>query len=471
MGTTAMNQIWQMTASEIASAVRSKMMSASEVTSAHLERLDDVNPKINAVVQDCREDALQAAKRVDEAVARGEDPGVLCGVPVTIKVNVDQKGYATTNGLRLFEHQVAQHDSPVVSNIRKAGGVIVGRTNTPAFSLRWFTKNSLHGQTLNPRNKDITPGGSSGGAAAAVAAGICALGHGTDIAGSIRYPAYACGLHGLRPSLGRVPAYNASAADRYIGAQLMAVSGPIARSISDIAISLTAMAAHDFRDPWYMPVSLAQQDFPKRAALTAAPDGMHVAEDIRAALADAADKLRAAGWTVDEIECPPMRPAAEINAHLWMAETQFGAKGLIRDEADPDAQFVFKQMSKDAGDIGLDGLMLALQARAGLVREWALFLRDYPIVVCPVSGELPFDQQLDVQSEADFAEVLEAQLTQRALPAIGVPSLSVATGSIRGRPIGVQLIAPHYREDILLAAGLDIEAGGEPIQVAEPNWD
>jgi amidase len=466
-----MSHIWQMTASEIASAVRLKKLSATEVARAHFERLDHVNPRINAVVQDCREEALHAARKVDEAVARGEDPGVLCGVPVTIKVNVDQEGYATTNGLRLLEKQVALHDSPVVSNIRKAGGVIVGRTNTPAFSLRWFTNNSLHGQTLNPRNKDITPGGSSGGAAAAVASGICAMAHGTDIAGSIRFPAYACGLHGLRPSLGRVPAYNASAAERFIGAQLMATSGPIARSISDIAISLTAMAGPDPRDPWYVPASLSKQDFPKRAALVVAPDGMQVAEEVRVALVDAADKLRAAGWAVDEVECPPMRPAAEINALLWMAEMQFGAKGLIQEEADPDSQFVFAQMSRDVGDIGLGDVMTALQARARLVREWALFLRDYPIVICPVSGELPFDQQLDVQSEASFAKVFEAQLTQRALPVIGVPALSVATGETGGRPVGVQLIAPHYREDILMAAGLDLEAAGEPIHVAEPNWD
>jgi len=165
-----------------------------------------------------------------------------------------------------------------------------------------------------------------------------------------------------------------------------------------------------------------------------------------------------------------MRPAAEINAHLWMAETQFAANDMIRQEADQDAQFVFEQMSKDVGHIGLEGLMKALQTRAGLVREWALFLHDYPIVICPVSGELPFDQQLDVQSEDAFAKVFEAQLIQRALPTIGVPSLSVATGEIRGRPVGVQLIAPSYREDILLAAGLDIEAAGEPVQVAEPNW-
>jgi amidase len=466
-----MSHIWQMTASEIASSVRSKKLSATEVANAHFQRLDDVNPKINAVVQDCREEALLAAQQVDDAVARGEDPGALCGVPVTIKVNVDQKGYATTNGLRLLENQVALHDSPVVSNIRKAGGVILGRTNTPAFSLRWFTKNSLHGQTLNPRNKDITPGGSSGGAAAAVASGICAMAHGTDIAGSVRFPAYACGLHGLRPSLGRVPAYNASAAERFIGAQLMATSGPIARSISDIAISLTAMAGPDPRDPWYVPASLEKRDFPKRAALAVAPDGMHVTDEVRLALADAADKLRAAGWTVDEVECPPMRPAAQINSVLWMAEMQFGAKNLVRQEADADAEFVFEQMMRDVGDIKLEDVMTALQVRAGLVREWALFLRDYPIVICPVSGELPFDQQLDVQSENSFARVFESQLTQRALPVIGVPALSVATGEIRGRPVGVQLIAPHYREDILLAAGLDLEAAGESIQVADPNWD
>lgn len=466
-----MGHIWQMTASEIASAVRSKQLSAAEVASAHLQRLDDVNPKINAIVHDCREDALVAAQRVDAAIARGEDPGALCGVPFTIKVNVDQQGYATTNGLRLLENQVAVHDSPVVSNIRKAGGVIVGRTNTPAFSLRWFTKNSLHGQTLNPRNKDITPGGSSGGAAAAVASGICAVAHGTDIAGSIRFPAYACGLHGLRPSLGRVPAYNASAAERYIGAQLMATSGPIARSIADIAMTLTAMARPDPRDPWYVPASLAKRDFPKRAALAVAPDGMQVSDDVRTALAEASGKLRASGWTIDEIACPPMRPAAEINALLWMAEMQFGAKDLIRREADPDAHFVFAQMKRDVGDIGVDEVMTALQARAALVRQWAVFLNDYPLVICPVSGELPFDQQLDVQSEESFAQVFEAQLTQRALPVIGVPALSVATGEIRGRPVGVQLIAPHYREDILLDAGQDLESVGEPIKVAEPDWD
>ncbi len=459
-----MTEIWQMSASKIARAVRSGALSAHEVTKAHLQRLDQVNPRINAVVQAFAHEALESARKVDDRITNGEDPGVLCGVPVTIKVNVDQKGHATTNGLKLWENLVAEHDSPVVTNIRKAGGVILGRTNTPAFSLRWFTNNDLHGQTLNPRDASITPGGSSGGAAAAVAAGICALAHGTDIAGSIRYPAYACGLHGLRPTLGRVPAFNASAGERFIAGQIMAVSGPIARTIGDIRIGLEALAAPDPRDPWYVPVPLGLGAFEKRAALCPAPDGMPVVPEVVAALKDAALKLEAAGWHIEERDCPPMRAAADINAKLWMAETQVAAQEMIAREAEADSQFVFAQMVEDAGPVGMDGLMTALQQRAALVREWSLFLDQFPVVICPVSGQLPFDQQQDVRSPAAFREVFEAQLTQRALAALGLPALAVATGQAAARPVGVQLVAARYREDILLEAGGVIEGDGGEVE-------
>ena len=146
---------WQMSAAEIAGAVRAGQISATEIAQAHLEHMSQVNPKVNAVVQEFPEEALRAAGEVDAAIARGQDPGPLCGVPVTIKVNVDQQGHATTNGLASLKDAVADADSPVVTNIRKAGGVIVGRTNTPTLSLRWFTKNNVHGQTLNPRNQAI----------------------------------------------------------------------------------------------------------------------------------------------------------------------------------------------------------------------------------------------------------------------------------------------------------------------------
>ncbi len=190
-----MEDIWRLSAADLAALIKSKNVSAKEAATAALARLDAVNPKINAVVDHRPADVLAQAAAIDAAIARGEEVGVLAGVPITIKVNVDQAGFATTNGLKLQRDVVAKVDNPVVANLRKAGAVILGRTNCPAFSYRWFTTNLIHGDTKNPRDPGITPGGSSGGAGAAVAAGIGHIAHGTDIAGSIRYPAYACGVH------------------------------------------------------------------------------------------------------------------------------------------------------------------------------------------------------------------------------------------------------------------------------------
>jgi len=262
-----MTDLWRLSATDLAARIRAREVSATDAARAALARLEAVNPRLNAVVAHSPEQVLAEAAAVDAALARGEDPGPMAGVPVTIKVNVDQKGWATTNGLRIQRELIAEQDSPVVSSLRRAGAVILGRTNTPAFSLRWFTSNSLHGRTLNPRDPAITPGGSSGGAAAATAAGIGAVGHGTDIGGSVRYPAYACGIHGLRPTLGRIAAYNASGPDRAIGAQLMAVSGPIARTIADISLALAAMSRPDPRDPWWVPAPPEGPPAPKRAVL------------------------------------------------------------------------------------------------------------------------------------------------------------------------------------------------------------
>ena len=158
-----MSELWKLPGYEISELVRSKQISAVEVTKAHLERLKEVNPKLNAVVQEMPEEAIEDAKEIDKKIQIGEDPGILCGVPLTIKVLADQKGFATTNGLKIQKDLIAKTDSPIVSNVKQAGALIVGRTNTPAFSLRWFTNNDIHGQTLNPHHKNLTPGGSSGG--------------------------------------------------------------------------------------------------------------------------------------------------------------------------------------------------------------------------------------------------------------------------------------------------------------------
>ncbi len=464
-----MTELWRLTAAETAARVASRAVSAREVTQAALERLAAVNPAINAVVQEMPEEALAAADAVDAALARGEKPGPLAGVPVTIKVNVDQKGHATTNGLRIQSGLVATEDNPVVANMRKAGAIIIGRTNTPAFSLRWFTRNSLHGHTKNPRNPALTPGGSSGGAASATAAGIGAIGHGTDIGGSIRYPAYACGIHGLRPTLGRVPAWNPSGPERAVGAQLMAVSGPLARSIEDIRLSFAAMAAEDLRDPWWVPAPLEGPAYPKRAALCVKPEGMNTTPEVEHALRDAALRLQSAGWSIVETACPPLREPAALQAMLWLAESRRGLNTALEKEGDPDASFVFAQMESLCPKPDLNSFQDALQARAGFTRQWQAFLKNYPVLLVPVSAEPPFPDLLDVESPESFRRVMESQLVQVGLPLMGLPGLTVATGQTKtGAPMGVQLIAGRYREDVLLDAGSVIEAGGTPVTVADP---
>jgi amidase len=186
-----MDEIWRWSATRIAAAIRKREISAKDALEACLARMSAVNPKLNAVTVDLSDAARAAAERADRAVANGDALGPLHGVPVTIKENVDQEGSATTNGVVGFQNIIAKADSPIVANWKRAGAIIVGRTNTPAFSFRLDTVNDLRGRTYNPWSKTRTPGGSSGGAASSVAAGITPLAHGNDIAGSVRFPAYA----------------------------------------------------------------------------------------------------------------------------------------------------------------------------------------------------------------------------------------------------------------------------------------
>lgn len=456
-----MFNLWRMPAWELAARVREKEISAREAAQAALERLAAINPSINAVV-DCRpEDVFAQAEQMDAAIARGEAPGPLAGVPVTVKVNIDQAGYATTNGVTLQRDLIAQSNSPVVDNLRKAGAIILGRTNTPAFSYRWFTSNLLHGKTVNPHDPSLTPGGSSGGAAAAVAAGIGHLAHGTDIAGSIRYPAYACGVHGLRPTPGRIAAYNASLPERPIGPQLTAVSGPIGRTIRDLRIGLAAMSGPDARDPWWVPAPLEGPAAPRVAALCVRPDGLDTQPEVEAALRDAARRLRDDGWRVDEIDStPPLKEAADLQIVLWLGDGFAAMEDAALRENDPGALVALAGHRERARSLDLSAFSQALTRRAALVRMWQQFLASYPVLLLPVSAELPFPDDLDLQGEASYARVWTAQMPQVGLPFLGLPALTVSTGMHGNAPVGVQIVAGRFREDLCLLAGESIEMGG-----------
>jgi amidase len=461
-----MQDIWRLSATDLAGLIKTKKISAKEAAEAGLARLDAVNPKINAVIDHRPAEVLAEAAAIDAAIARGEDPGVLAGVPITIKVNVDQEGFATTNGLKLQRDVIAKADNPVVANLRKAGAVMLGRTNCPAFSYRWFTTNLIHGDTKNPRDPGITPGGSSGGAGAAVAAGIGHIAHGTDIAGSIRYPAYACGVHGLRPTLGRIPAFNAALPDRPIGPQISAVSGPLARTIADIRIALAAMSARDARDPWWVPAPLEGPAMPKRVAMCLNPDGLNPVAEVIAAVADAGKRLERAGWIVEEIaNTPPLREPADLQTKLWLGDGYEALLEMAEREGDPGALACLRGNRSKVHPFDLSK---TLTRRATLTREWLEFFERYAVLLMPVSGELPFPDQLDRKDEASFARVWHAQLPQIAIPFMGLPGLTVSTGLVGRIPVGVQLVSGRYREDLCLAAGEAIEAGGTPSAVIDP---
>jgi amidase len=453
---------WELSAGEVARLVRGGKLSAVEVAQSALARLDAVNPALNAVVECRPEEVLARARQIDAAIARGEDPGPLAGVIVATKVNVDHAGYATTNGLRSQKDLVAKTSSPVVDALLAAGAVAIGRTNTPAFSYRWFTGNLLHGATRNPHDPSLTPGGSSGGSAAAVAAGICHLAHGTDIAGSIRYPAYACGVHGLRPSLGRVAAYNATAAaERPIGGQVMAVSGPIARTIDDLRLGLLAMSRPDARDPWWVPAPLEGPPVARKVALCLRPDGLDTQPPVCDALLDAARRLRDAGWTVEEVDAlPPLKEAVPLQIALWMGDGYEALVQAAQREGDPGAIAALAGQAEIARSVGLPEFSGALARRLAIARAWQLFLERHPVVLLPVCAELPFPNDLDLQGPQAYERVWRAQMPMIALPVTGLPSLSVNTGMVGRAPVGVQLVAGRFREDLCLAAGADIEARG-----------
>jgi amidase len=465
-------ELWRWNAIDLAAAIRNGKISSREATRAALARLDAVNPALNAVTVVLADRALEAADRADGAVRRGEALGPLHGVPVLIKENVDQADCATANGVVAFKDVMATGDSPPVANWRRAGAIAIGRTNTPAFSLRWDTDNDLRGRTLNPWARERTAGGSSGGTASAVAAGITALGHGNDLGGSIRYPAYCCGIAGIRPTLGRVPSFNQTAPEeRPIGHQIMSVQGPMARRVADVRLGLAAMAGRDPRDPWWTPAPLesAPPSRPLRVALTVDParHGVDpaVAETVRAA----GRALANAGYAVEEVEPPAVDRVAACWAAIIINEMRHVTAPYIRQHGGAGLNRVVDLIFESVPDIDLGAYMRALAERTKHVRDWMLFLERYPLVVGPVSTEPPFAIGFDTAGAARMAEVIRAQRLLVAVNLLGFPAVSVPTGVAAGVPLGVQVIGARYREDLCLDAAEAIEAQLAPPTPVDPR--
>ena len=241
------NPIWQLPATTISERVRSGDLGAVEVTEAILSRIEQLDPEINAFCTSMADAARRRAAEIDDEVAGGIDPGPLAGVPISIKDNLYIAGERTTFGSLWFKDNVTQEDTPLVARLKSAGAVLIGRTNSPEFGWKGATDNRLFGVTRNPWNTETTPGGSSGGASAAVAAGLGPVGIGTDGGGSIRIPAAFCGLFGIKASFGRVPNYPATTVDS------LRHKGPLTRTVADAALVLDVIAGPDDRDAMSLP--------------------------------------------------------------------------------------------------------------------------------------------------------------------------------------------------------------------------
>ena len=451
--------LWRLSATDLALAISNKSASAVEATQSVLDRIADVNPRINALVDLMPEEALATAAAADRALARGAAVGPLHGVPVTIKVNVDTVGRATTDGVVAAKDNIARSDSPLVASLRAAGAVIVGRSNTPAFSLRWFTDNDLHGRTLNPFDARVTPGGSSGGAAAAVAMGMGPIAHGNDYGGSIRHPAWACGVVGLRTTVGRVPSYKASAPNRIISNQMMSVQGPLTRTVADARLALQVMAQGSPLDPNWVPAPLDYAD--TQGTLKVAVFQRHAAYDVdptvSAAVAQAAQWLADAGCEVEEVEPPHF----EEGAHLWrqmvMDDMRRGGQPAMESLADAGTRSALRGYMAGLPALDRDQTLEAQMRRFSILRDWAVFFDSYPVLLMPNSWQRQFPIDADKGTPEQVHRLLAAQAPLLGTAMMGLPGLAVPTGVVNGLPIGVQLSTWRFREDLALRAGELIE--------------
>jgi amidase len=466
-------ELWRLDASDLARKIRLGEVSSREAVTACLERMDAVNAKLNAVVRRMDDEALAAANACDAARARGEALGPLHGVPVTTKINVDQRGHPTDNGAVALKDRIEPEDSPVVANLRKAGAVFIGRTNAPAFSMRIISDNGLHGCTLNPLDKSITPGGSSGGAGAAVASGMGPIAHGNDIAGSVRIPAYCNGVVGLRTGLGRVPAYSSrSSAPRPIGAQLMSTQGPLTRTVRDARLAFEVMAGGDPRDTRWVDAPLRGPRPADRVRVAIAPElpGGYTHHAQADAVRTAGRHLAAAGYAVEEV----LPPETEEVARLWHiigSGDVFRVVGpSIERMGDPGAVTALRlwlelRPAPSDPNVVLD----ALAHRDRLLFAWQSFFLDWPLIIMPTLCDLPPPQGEDQTLEGS-RRILDAIRACLLSPLLGLAGLSVPVGRHGGLRTGVQIIPGRFREDLALDAGEVIEAAEGVVQPIDPAW-
>lgn len=439
------------TATQLAAAIRTKQVSSAEVVNACLERIEAVNPTLNAVVQLAADTARAHARQADQALARGELRGPLHGVPMTIKDSLDTAGVISTGGTTGRAAFVPDEDATVVARLREAGAILLGKTNTPEFTLSFETDNLLYGRTSNPYGPSRTSGGSSGGAAAIIAAGGAPFDIGSDYGGSIRLPAHCCGITGLKPTSGRVPRTGHILP---FGGLLDSFQqlGPLARRVEDLRLIFPLIAGPDWIDPAIVPMPVgdpADVELKKlriafhtdNGIVSPTPDTIATVRQAAAALADSV-------LLVEEVRPTGIEQTYDLMMGLNMADGSAGIKRLLRQAGTTRHTFE-----------GLDERNPLSSAQVDILVSWwyrfrstlLSFFKNYDAIVCPVNACPALLHGTTKRHWPAFSYTMTYNLT-------GWPGVVVRGGtSAQGLPIGVQIVAQPWREDVALAVAGHLE--------------
>jgi amidase len=436
----------------LAQAIRSKSVSSSEAVDAYLRRIDEVNPRLNAVVHITADSARQQGQEADAALARDEIHGPLHGVPMTIKDSLDTAGVISTAGTTGRACFVPEQDATVVARLRGAGAILLGKTNTPELTLSFETDNAVYGRTNNPYDLSFTPGGSSGGAAAIIAAGGSPLDVGSDLAGSIRLPSHFCGIAGLKPTSGRVPRTGHTPPHGMGALDGFQTLGPMARYVEDLALVLPIIAGVDWHDPAIIPMPL---DDPTAVSLEHLRVAYHTDNGLAPSTPETANVVRRAAkalggvvLALEEARPSGIEQTLEIMGSLWGADGGAWRQRLLHRAGTAESS----ELPENTDQMlvaQFTGLLEKLdQFRSGMLA----FLKDYDVIICPVNACPAMPHTTTGANFPAFSYTITYNLT-------GWPVVVVRGGtSPDGLPIGVQVVARPWREDIALSVALFLES-------------
>ena len=444
--------IWS-SACSLARAIKAKHVSSTEVVQAHLQRIGQVNPQLNAVFQINEDRVLAEARAADKAFGLGESMGPLHGVPMTMKDSFDTADIVTTGGVKARSGFVPEHDATVVNRLRRTGAILLGKTNTPELTLGCVTDNFVYGRTSNPYDPKRSTAGSSGGAAAIIAAGGSPLDLGSDTGGSIRLPAHYCGIVGIKPTSGRVPRTGHTISFDVGPNEALTQIGPMARFVEDLVLTLPLISGPDWQDPAIVPMEMRDAGQVDLKALRVAfytDNGIkRPTPETIAAVRSAASALADADMSITEERPAPVKEADDLLYGLLTADGGETVRTLLAsfgtEDMHPAIAWTQERAALSRSQYG------RLLARWTVYRSRMLaFMEHFDLLLCPTSASpaLPHEDE----QGPDFSYTQAFNLA--GWPAVVVP----AGSSPEGLPIGVQIVAHPWREDVALAAAARVEA-------------